>query len=555
MAPNMMISIADLDKLTAKDFEGVREIVNSRQNEYSLDATELEEKLKTLSNADAPRRSASSTSVATTPTLSHTPSRLPTPTPEAEAFKKQHLADCIRDYNYLVEHGGRPAFPLEYATAAPKNFGKYRDMIDYWGQSYYNQRNVWVSFQNFQLKKRRSMEIFTQYQQDIHDYREKEGIEGDIQLHFDEERQSRVDQWKEYHYYLHRRVPPWREKAEAARKEREQDMLDWESGKRNPKIPEDMGWIHTVRTLVESDLEEYMSWIQWVEAELPKIEQECAESAGKNVDDESCLAEKEDVATEPTAPPPAHAESAPPPTETHPRSRRQSISRIENSKDSVDVIDTPEVLHKQPKLSVSAEQLTHADSETASLTKPDQSSTSAGQATGEASTTGMQAKRSSRLAKPDKSSASTEQATGEASTSGLPQKRSSHAAKLDQSGASTGQLTGEASTSGLQRKRSCRVAKPSTTATAESVPLRRSQRIIDMELRKAQQAEQEAAEAKQIALKAGSRREPAAQQMKGTSKPAPARSQSQTTTKPREPRRRRLSSPVKINTLAREVMV
>ncbi|EGC47867.1 conserved hypothetical protein [Histoplasma capsulatum var. duboisii H88] len=541
MAPNMTISIADLDKLTAKDFEGVRwiepsdpekwtedqlkklqEIVNSRQNEYRLDATELEEKLKTLSNADAPRRSASSTSVATSSTLSHTPSRLPTPTPEAEAFKKQHLADCIRDYNYLVEHGGRPAFPLEYATAAPKNFGKYTDMIDYWGQSYYNQRNVWVSFQKFQLKKRRSMEIFTQYQQDVHDYREKEAIEGDIQLHFDEERQSRVDQWKEYHYYLHRRVPPWRERAEAARKEREQDMLDWESGKRNPKIPENMGWIHSVRTLVESDLGKYMDWIQWVEAELPKIEQECAESASKNVDDESRSAEKEDVATEPTAPPPAHAESAPPPAETHPRSRRQLVSRMESPKDSVDVIDTPEVLRKQPKLSVSAEQLTHADSETASLTKP------------------------------DKSSASTEQATGEASTSGLQRKRSFHAAKLDQSGASTGQVTGDASPSGLQRKRTCRVAKPSTTSTAESVPLRRSQRIIGMELRKAQRGEQEAAEAKQIASKAGSRREPAAQQMKGTSKPAPTRSRSQSLG---EPRKKRLSSPAKINTLASEVMV
>ncbi|EDN03341.1 predicted protein [Histoplasma mississippiense (nom. inval.)] len=476
MASNMTISIADLDKLTAKDFEGVREIVNSRQNEYHLDATELEEKLKILSNADAPRRSASSTSVATTPTLSHTPSRIPTPTPEAEAFKKQHLADCIRDYNYFVENRGRPAFPLEYATAPPKNFGKYRDMIDYWSQGFYNQRNNWVAFQNFQLKKRQSIEIFTKYQQDVHDHREKEGIEGDIQLHFDEKQQSRVVQWKEYHYYLHRRVPRWREKAEAARKEREQDMLDWESGKRNPNIPE--------------------------KAELPKVEQECAESASKNVDDESRLVEKEDVATEPTTPPPAHAESAPPPAETHPRSCRQSVSGMEDPKDSVDVIDTPEVLHKQPKLSVSAGQLTHTDSEMASLTKPDQSSTSAGQATGEASTTGLQPKRSSRLTKLDKSSASTEQATGEASTSGLPQKRSSHAAKLDQSSASTGQVTGEANTSNLQRKRSCRVAKPSTTATAESVPLRRSQRIIDMELRKAQRAEEEAAEAKEIASKA-----------------------------------------------------
>ncbi|KAG5292436.1 hypothetical protein I7I48_04532 [Histoplasma ohiense] len=482
--PGRWIEPSDPEKWTEEQLKKLQEIVNSRQNEYHLDATELEEKLKILSNADAPRRSASSTSVATTPTLSHTPSRIPTPTPEQEAFRKQHLADCTRDYNYLVEHGGRPAFPLEYATAAPKNFGKYRDMIDYWSQGFYNQRNNWVAFQNFQLKKRQSIEIFTKYQQDVHDHREKEGIEGDIQLQFDEKQQSRVVQWKEYHYYLHRRVPRWREKAEAARKEREQDMLDWESGKRNPNIPESMGWIHSVRTLVESNLEKYMNWIRWVEAELPKVEQECAESTSKNVDDESRLAEEEDVATEPTTPPPAHAELAPPPAETHPRSRRQSVGRMENPKDSVDVIDMPEALHKQPKLSVSAEQLTHTDSEMPSLTKPDQSNTSAGKATGEASTSGLQRKKSSRLAKPDQSSANTEQATGEASTSGLPQKRSSHAAKLDQSGASTGQLTGEASTSGLQRKRSCRVARPSTTAAAESVPLRRSQRIIDMELRK-----------------------------------------------------------------------
>lgn len=58
-------------------------------------------------------------------------------------------------------------------------------IVDYWNAGYWGHRLEWISFLKFQQRRRRSVEIFKQYQQEVHRHRQQEGIDGDIQLLFD----------------------------------------------------------------------------------------------------------------------------------------------------------------------------------------------------------------------------------------------------------------------------------------------------------------------------------------------------------------------------------
>ncbi|OJD27318.1 hypothetical protein ACJ73_01290 [Blastomyces percursus] len=486
----MKLSIHDLEKLTAKDLEGVRwlepvegeewteeykrklkELVDARGQDYSLDATALEEKLRYLSHTDARRRSTSTESETTISNPTHTPS----PDAEMEDIWAKDREDNLRDYKYLIQEGGRAAFPLELAQANTNDFGDHLDMIEYWGQSYRGQRNRWVIFLTHQMRKRRSVKIFTKYQQAVHDYRKKEGIEGDIQLHFDEKQQSRIDTWKEYHYHQHKFLPPKREKAEAARKQREQDIVDWKAGKRNPRIPEDMGWIHHVRTLDESNLDKYLGWIRWIESEFPKIEQECAESANNGLDKTPRPEEEEAEAKESATLLSSHVEIEPPSAEKSLKRSRRLASGTTKS-----LVGSPRVsLRREANPAVSAKHVSHAYLETTSLAPTSQSSTRAKPVT-------------RRDMIPDAS------------------------------------------------------RKPLSVPIAETGSLRRSRRIIEMESRKTQQqAAQEVARRRETAPKVESRRDLGTLPRKRSSKPAPPHSKPQGITKAQSSRKGKLAPAAK----------
>ncbi|KAG5295351.1 hypothetical protein I7I48_12209 [Histoplasma ohiense] len=380
--PVMKLSIHDLDKLTAKDLQGERwieplpgeiwtqehfdklkELANARGLDSGVDAKELEEKLKNLLSGSDIRHS--STSPESGPS---------SPDSQIEAIRAERRADNLRDYGFLIERGGRPAFPLEVAQANTNHFGEHEVMIEYWGQSYLGQRNRWVAFLNHQKRSRRTMEIFTEYQQTVYDYREKEGIEGSIHLNFDEKKQSKIDTWKEYHYHQHKVLPRKREKAEAGRKRRQQNIIDWEAGKRDPSIPEDMGWIHHVRTLDESQLDKYLSWIRWIEAELRQIEQECTEPTNKGIGDASRLTGEEDERRESTSLRSSHAETAPPSAEKPLRKSQRSVGAI-------GVTGSPRISSRRVvNPVVAAKHPSHEYLRATSLAPPDQSSKSIGQA-------------------------------------------------------------------------------------------------------------------------------------------------------------------------------
>ncbi|OJD15877.1 hypothetical protein AJ78_03895 [Emergomyces pasteurianus Ep9510] len=427
-----------------------------------------------------------------------TPSRTPSPGPQLRAIRAKRFAANVEDYNVLIEKGGRPAFPLEMSRADyNEGFGEHAAMIDYWSQSFFGQRRRWTRFLNYQQYMRRSMETFTKYQQAVHDHRKTEGIDSSIHLHFDMEQQSKVDQWKEYHYFHHRHLPNKREKAEAARQKRAQQAKDWHAGIRDPSIPEYMGCVYEGETKAESHLPQYMNWIRWIEGELPKIEQECVESGNKGGVDASYPAEQGDEAKEYTGSPLVHAQPVHPSTEKHLRKSRRLTSRTKKPTTSLGVIGAPRVSsRKGTKPAVSAKHLSHADLGTATSSAP-----------------------------PDQSAASKKRATGK-----------------------------DVLTNPSRNKRS-RLRNSSTRPTAETGSLRRSQRIIDMAARKArEQAVPETASSNLAVPQVQIRREVRAQQVKRKSKRAPLQRKPQGITKS-QPSGRRRPQAAKMNVLAKEIMV
>ncbi|PGH36440.1 hypothetical protein GX50_00776 [[Emmonsia] crescens] len=255
-----------------------RAVVNLRGMHHPLDVAALELRLgNVLSNPDSQRSRRHSSSGASTPTLNSDRS----PDPEWEASMTQNRLNNEKKYHDLIRMGGRPAFPVELWNTPKDVHGRYGPIVDYWRTLYGEQRNTWIYFRRFQRRNRKNVEIFTQYQQDVRNHRQNEGIEGDIQLLFDAKEQTKVDEWKEYHYFQHRNLPQMRAEAEEGRQMREQQKLEWETVNGSSKTIDlneppgpALGWVY--RTIAESDLARFMVLLNWIEEELPKIAQEVA---------------------------------------------------------------------------------------------------------------------------------------------------------------------------------------------------------------------------------------------------------------------------------------
>ncbi|EER39961.1 conserved hypothetical protein [Histoplasma capsulatum H143] len=193
------------------------------------------------------------------------------------------------DYHDLIRLGGRPAFPVEMWRTPKDVHGKYGPVVDYWTAGYWGQRLEWISFLKFQQRRRRSVEIFKQYQQVVHRHRQQEGIDGDIQLLFDAKQQSKMDVWKEYHYFQHRNVPKMRIMAEEGRQKREQVRLEWEAehGKGATLDPHEpfnpaLAWL--LRSASERNLDR--RWLCPIVIRMPEeeSEQEATVSTNLNID-------------------------------------------------------------------------------------------------------------------------------------------------------------------------------------------------------------------------------------------------------------------------------
>ncbi|KAK2778574.1 hypothetical protein FQN53_001773 [Emmonsiellopsis sp. PD_33] len=290
----LVLSTQSLDTLTTKDLEGVtfiqpadpenwteehrlklKEVVDRRGLDHPLDTGTLIQKLENvLSNSDSRDLRA----LSDTPTPSRSPSRVRSPGPQLKAMMAEERRKNEEHYRDLISLGGRPAFPPERFGVPHETRDQYTDLLDFWGSTL-GQRNGWLTFRRFQRCNRKTPERFARYEQDVRHYRQREGIEGDIHLLYDHNQQTKMEEWKEFHYYHHRSLALYQEKADKARQQRLLEKKKWEEG--NPTNPDIPPALYDLRYIPEADRDMFLGVLQWIEAQFPKIAQEELEATGQ----------------------------------------------------------------------------------------------------------------------------------------------------------------------------------------------------------------------------------------------------------------------------------
>ncbi|KAI4228463.1 MAG: hypothetical protein L6R40_008128 [Gallowayella cf. fulva] len=115
----------------------------------------------------------------------------------------------------LLGDNGRPCYPIELGFEVFNNPGQYKDLFEYWNGEcgagedtkrwvFFRQLKRWKSFRQFQQRNRRYFVFhnrFPKFQQQVLERRRRHGLNGDVQLLEEQDKQSKLDDWMEYQDY------------------------------------------------------------------------------------------------------------------------------------------------------------------------------------------------------------------------------------------------------------------------------------------------------------------------------------------------------------------
>ncbi|KAI9777558.1 MAG: hypothetical protein M1816_004701 [Peltula sp. TS41687] len=176
----------------------LRDLVRQRDEmaqSDAVDANQLEERLRQISS--------SSTSRSQTPLL---PDYSIDPVAIEEDLKLEREA-----YKALIDDHGRPSHPIELGFDVRDNPGSYKDIISYWRDTSSSirlfllaQLNRWKKFRQFQQRVRRyyvQRNRFPEYRQKVLERRRRHGLDNDVELLEDIDKQSELVNWMEYQDY------------------------------------------------------------------------------------------------------------------------------------------------------------------------------------------------------------------------------------------------------------------------------------------------------------------------------------------------------------------
>lgn len=134
--------------------------------------------------------------------------------PNAPEFLEENLRREREAYEALVGDKGRPCYPIELGFEVFNNPGQYKDLFSYWrGEPGVHQRSSlifsaqlerWKKFRQFQQKNRHYFVFhnrFPEFQQKVLERRRRYGLDGDVQLLEEQDKQSKLDDWMEYQDY------------------------------------------------------------------------------------------------------------------------------------------------------------------------------------------------------------------------------------------------------------------------------------------------------------------------------------------------------------------
>ncbi len=133
-------------------------------------------------------------------------------------------------YHTLVETGGRPTREIRLDPGLPDPMEAQRGFLHYpsfWSAqlTFEDELDRWQKFRHHQRKARERPKEFSAYCQSVHDYRWANGMEGEIYLHLQWDKQTKLDEWKEYQFFQHRELAGPRARV-IKRIERAQRQLD-----------------------------------------------------------------------------------------------------------------------------------------------------------------------------------------------------------------------------------------------------------------------------------------------------------------------------------------
>ena len=151
--------------------------------------------------------------------------------------------------------GGRPSAPITLdpgpcpPSKSESDHLRYHivdqdDRMDY-------ELGLWEDFREYQKGVRRPEE-FEKYVENVREHRQDTGIEWDVELR--EERQTKLDEWKEYYLYELRQLPDLERNLQLSQ-ELPEPELHW------PLTPEE----------TKDRLEQQQRRLKWIEGEFPKI--------------------------------------------------------------------------------------------------------------------------------------------------------------------------------------------------------------------------------------------------------------------------------------------
>ncbi len=195
-------------------------------------------------------------------------------------MEKWNEGGAYEQYDTLLQMGGRPTRSINPDPGVwdpVKVNVEEVHVLNHWSVEsgrLQDELDRWRHFREFQQRNRAKPETFPRYQEHVLKYRQGNGIEGIVQLHLQPEEQTKLDEWKEYQFYEHRKlgrlqriVKRAQETAESAR-----NRFDAAESDESKDAIHDALLIYQGRLRsAELNVERLNELLDWIEGQFPLI--------------------------------------------------------------------------------------------------------------------------------------------------------------------------------------------------------------------------------------------------------------------------------------------
>jgi len=201
-------------------------------------------------------------------------------TPSIDHYVERLRAEVYQQYDGLFRMGGRSSAPIQTDPGVwnPAVTDERLHISHHWVTEWrrtHSELERWKHFRRYQELKRRNTDEFDRYSLGILLYcQEQKDIQWNLKLEREPERQTKLDEWKEYYIYEH-------------------EKLKWLERKlqRVHQLPKEQQCLYGSLWRADNDLKIHRSLLDWIENEMSSVvaDRESAKQDGKS----RCAQQKE----------------------------------------------------------------------------------------------------------------------------------------------------------------------------------------------------------------------------------------------------------------------